>query len=71
MEVMEQLIVASKINNASGVIIKIEDLRKFIDNIKYVEADHKADVRVEVNGEVKEFTLNEFLDKLGFAPLDF
>lgn len=39
---------------------------KLLRDLKECFAHHKAEVRIEYNGEAKEFTLEDFLERLGF-----
>jgi len=49
-----------------GIHIKIFEMGKLRYLTNEVKADHKADVHVEIGGQVREFTFDEFLGLLGF-----
>jgi len=43
------------------------DITSEICDLAKIEADHKAEIHISVDGEVKEMTLAEFKQKLGFV----
>jgi hypothetical protein len=58
----------TKIDTATGLYIVFDEkLIDLIRSIKHSEADSKVEVRVQYLDQQKEFTLTEFLTKLGFA----
>ena len=49
-----------------GIHIKILEMDKLRCLTEKVKADHKADVHIEIDGQVREFTFDEFFGSLGF-----
>jgi len=52
---------------AYGWIIRIANPAEAVRWVRTIEADHYTEVRVEVGDEFREFTMAEFLERLGFS----
>ena len=52
--------------NAYGIDIIFTGMEDWLKSYRDIPAKHKADVRVEYQGETKEYTFKEFFDRLGF-----
>ena len=59
--------IKTKVSSAIGLNIVLDETTMgLLNKAMLTEADHKAEVRIEVLGKVKEMSLSEFLQKLGF-----
>jgi len=56
--------------HAYVLFIEFEGFKKWREWIKNTPAKHKADVHIEYEGEIKEFTFDEFFSKLGWSIND-
>ena len=57
----------TKVPLAVGLNIVLDETTMgLLNKAMSTKADHKAEVRIEVLGKVKEMSLTEFLQKLGF-----
>jgi len=65
-----ELVPDGPVDSATGVYIDINidpTLEQTIRNISELDAEVKSDVAVSFRGRVKRYTLQEFLQKLGFG----
>ena len=59
--------IKTKVSSAIGLNIVLEEATMgLLNKAMLTKANHKAEVRIEVLGKVKEMSLSEFLQKLGF-----
>ena len=52
--------------NAYAIYIEFVDIKKWREWIQCTSAKHKAEVHIEYEGKIKEYTFNEFFHRLGF-----
>ena len=63
----ERVIVTSKLGTAHGVFIDIQGAKDIITAVLNAPADHTVEVAVRFGDIVNEFTLSNFLTRLGFT----
>lgn len=53
--------------NAYGLYLTINaDFEQMINVVRTSDAEHKAEIAIDYHGRVREYSLHEFLNKLGF-----
>jgi hypothetical protein len=56
----------TEIKKAWAMFVKFDGCQESLTQLHKAVADHKAEVRVELDGEVHEFTFKDFKERLGF-----
>ena len=56
-----------KAENAYGLVVRVENADKLAETMRAVDAEHRAEVRIEIDDEVHEYTMADFKARLGFG----